>query len=103
MGTWKKKWGRVLIQRHNQTHRIIKIGGGHLLRPLYGTWKGTQAVFAQDEDVTTTDSLKEACRVAGLSTALTNDLIGQIGSDRVKEELKRTTQEALDHGVRSST
>ena len=35
----------------------------------------------------------------GLSQELTDNLIGQIGTTDVKEELKRTTQEALDLGV----
>ena len=40
------------------------------------------------------------CQKAGLSQELANNLIGQIGTMEVKEELKRSTQEALDLGVR---
>ena len=40
------------------------------------------------------------CQKVGLSQELGNKLIGQIGTTEVKEELKRTTQEALDLGVR---
>lgn len=43
--------------------------------------------------------MQEVCRKVGLSQELTDDLIGQIKTDRIKEELKRTTQEALDLGV----
>ena len=40
-----------------------------------------------------------ACLAAGLTQQATDDLIGRIESQEVKEELKRTTQEALDLGV----
>ena len=45
------------------------------------------------------ESLKEVCEKVELSQELTDKLIGQIGTAEVKEELKRTTQEALDLGV----
>ena len=48
------------------------------------------------------DSLRDVCREVGLSSELTDHLIGQIGTSEVKEELKRTTQEALDLGVSHS-
>ena len=53
----------------------------------------------QDEDIVSEESLKEVCQKVGLSGELTDNLIGQIRTDRIKEELKRTTQEALDLGV----
>lgn len=45
------------------------------------------------------ESLKEVCKKVELSQELTDKLIGQIGMPEIKEELKRTTQEALDLGV----
>ena len=53
----------------------------------------------QDEDIVSEESLKEVCEKVELSQELTDKLIGQIGTAEVKEELKRTTQEALDLGV----
>lgn len=53
----------------------------------------------QDEDIVGEESLREVCQKVGLSGELTDNLIGQIRTDRIKEELKRTTQEALDLGV----
>ena len=53
----------------------------------------------QDEDITTDDSLISACIRAGLSQDQADKLIGQVSLDPIKEELKRSTQEALDLGV----
>ena len=53
----------------------------------------------QDEDIVSEESLRKVCQKVGLSGELTDNLIGQIRTDRIKEELKRTTQEALDLGV----
>ena len=53
----------------------------------------------QDEDITKHESLQQACLAAGLTKDITDDLIGRIELPAVKEELKRTTQEALDLGV----
>ena len=53
----------------------------------------------QDEDIVSEESLREVCQKVGLSGELTDNLIGQIRTDRIKEELKRATQEALELGV----
>ena len=53
----------------------------------------------QDEDIAAEESLREVCTRAGISERQTDDLIGQIRTPAVKEELKRSTQEALDLGV----
>ena len=53
----------------------------------------------QDEDITTDDSLSQACIRAGLSQEQADKLVGQIYLDPIREELKRSTQEALDLGV----
>ena len=53
----------------------------------------------QDEDITEVESLREACSKAGLSQDQAEDLIGQTETSTVKEELKKTTQIALDNGV----
>lgn len=53
----------------------------------------------QDEDITLHESLQHACLAAGLTREAANDLIGRIESQEVKNELRRTTQEALDLGV----
>ena len=53
----------------------------------------------QDRDITAEESLREASSVAGIGQEMTDHLIGQIRESSVKEELKRSTQEALDLGV----
>ena len=55
----------------------------------------------QDEDITTEESFRTAGLKAGLSEEALDNLIGQIKTEPVKEELKRSTQEALDLGVMS--
>ena len=55
---------------------------------------------AQNEDITTEDSLKEACIRAGLSLEQADELVAKISLQEIKDELKRSTQEALDLGVR---
>jgi len=57
----------------------------------------------QDEDIVSEESLKEVCKKVELSQELTDKLISQIGTPEIKEELKRTTQEALDLGVSHPT
>ncbi|KAL5477940.1 hypothetical protein EMCRGX_G024803 [Ephydatia muelleri] len=56
-------------------------------------------IWSRDEDITRPESLQLACLAAGLTQQATDDLIGRIESQEVKEELKRTTQEALDLGA----
>lgn len=56
-------------------------------------------IWGTDKDITTEESLREACATAGLELELADNLIGQIGESSVKEELKRSTQEALDLGA----
>ena len=58
-------------------------------------------MFMQDEDITTDDSLKTSAESADIPRDKIDNLIAQINLDRTKEELKRSTQEALDTGVRS--
>ena len=57
----------------------------------------------QDRDIVEEGSLREACRAAGLEQEVTDHLIGRIGEPAVKDELKRSTQEALDLGVCETT
>lgn len=56
-------------------------------------------IWSRDEDITRLESLQEACLAAGLKQQFIDDLIGQIELQEVKDELKRTTQEALDLGA----
>lgn len=60
-------------------------------------------ILLQDEDIVSEESLREVCQKVGLSGELIDNLIGQIRTERIKEELKRTTQEALDLGVSGPT
>ena len=53
----------------------------------------------QDEDIAAEESLREACERAGIGQEVTDNLIGQIATPAVKEELKKATEEALDLGV----
>lgn len=56
-------------------------------------------IWSRDEDITEVESLREACSKAGLSQDQAEDLIGQTETSTVKEELKKTTQIALDNGA----
>eukprot|EP00731_Ephydatia_muelleri_P024807 Em0016g1078a len=56
-------------------------------------------IWSRDEDITLHESLQHACLAAGLTREAANDLIGRIESQEVKNELRRTTQEALDLGA----
>ena len=53
----------------------------------------------QDEDIAAEESLREACERAGIGQEVTDNLIGQIATPAVKEELKKATEEALDLGA----
>ena len=53
----------------------------------------------QDEDITSEDSLSEACIKAGLTQEQADELIEKTSLEQIKEELKKSTQEALDLGV----
>jgi glutathione S-transferase kappa 1 len=59
-------------------------------------WK---RIWGMDQDITEERSLREACKASGIDQEMTDNLIGQIGQPEVKEELKRSTQEALDLGA----
>ena len=54
----------------------------------------------QDRDIVAEESLREACRAAGLGQEEGDNLVSRITELEVKEELRRATQEALDLGVR---
>ena len=54
----------------------------------------------QDEDITTEDSLKEACKASDISSDVASELLISIKDESIKEKLKGTTQEAFDLGVR---
>ena len=56
-------------------------------------------IFFQDEDITTVDSLRSACLKAGLSGPLVDQLLAATEQQHIKDQLKATTQEALDLGV----
>nr|ARR97149.1 gluthathione S-transferase kappa [Haliotis discus discus] len=54
-------------------------------------------IWSRDEDITQPDSFMEAGKKAGLSDAVIKDALGRIKNQEVKDKLKETTQEALDH------
>ncbi|XP_064395176.1 glutathione S-transferase kappa 1-like isoform X2 [Halichondria panicea] len=60
-------------------------------------------IWSYDEDITTNDSLKLVSEKAGIPLKAINNLIDQVTTDSIIEELKRTTQEALDSGVKYCT
>jgi len=56
-------------------------------------------IWVKDEDVTTPDSLLEACIQAGTSKDTAENLLAKITQVEIKEALKSTTKVALDHGA----
>ena len=81
--------------REREKERGWEWGRG-LLSPCYNI---IPLLIYQDEDITTEESFREACIKAGLSLEQADELIGKISGEEIKEELKKTTQEALDLGV----
>lgn len=54
--------------------------------------------WVKGSDVTENESLKEACKVAGIPEDMIGDLVESIHSNQVKNGLKIATQKALDVG-----
>lgn len=65
----------------------------HVSREL---WK---RIWSEDKDITKPESLAEAAMKAGLSNKEIKEVLEMAASDKIKEKLKSTTQEALDHGA----
>ncbi|XP_034030434.1 tyrosine-protein kinase STYK1-like isoform X2 [Thalassophryne amazonica] len=55
-------------------------------------------IWSEDKDITEPASLSEAATKAGLSDSEIKDLLMLSTSKEIKDKLKSTTQEALDHG-----
>lgn len=56
-------------------------------------------IWSEDKDITEPASLSEAAIKAGLSENEIKELLKMSTSTQIKEKLKSTTQEALDHGA----
>ncbi|CAM9818456.1 unnamed protein product [Chrysoparadoxa australica] len=56
-------------------------------------------IWQRDEDITTEESLTEACREAGLSPSQSSNLLLKSNSVEAKDWLKRNTQDAIDRGA----
>ncbi|KAI1885813.1 hypothetical protein AGOR_G00207650 [Albula goreensis] len=56
-------------------------------------------IWSRDEDITLPASLSEAGLKAGLPASEVEELLKLASSQEIKDKLKRTTQEALDHGA----
>ncbi|KAF7670109.1 hypothetical protein LDENG_00050340 [Lucifuga dentata] len=56
-------------------------------------------IWSEDKDITEPASLSEAAIKAGFSESETEELLKLSKSMQIKEKLKSTTQEALDHGA----
>nr|XP_046155980.1 glutathione S-transferase kappa 1-like isoform X2 [Oncorhynchus gorbuscha]XP_046155981.1 glutathione S-transferase kappa 1-like isoform X2 [Oncorhynchus gorbuscha]XP_046155982.1 glutathione S-transferase kappa 1-like isoform X2 [Oncorhynchus gorbuscha] len=54
-------------------------------------------IWSQDKDITQPASLSEAAMKAGLSACEVEELLKLSTSKEIKDKLKRSTQEALDH------
>jgi len=53
----------------------------------------------KDEDITEPQSLLEVCKRVGLNDNDTQSLISKTGEKEIKDQLKETTQKALDMGA----
>uniref|UniRef100_A0A8C6SCW9 Glutathione S-transferase kappa n=1 Tax=Neogobius melanostomus TaxID=47308 RepID=A0A8C6SCW9_9GOBI len=56
-------------------------------------------IWSQDKDITKPESLTEAALKAGLSNRDIEEALALATSDKIKEKLKKATEEALGHGV----
>ncbi|KAM3873643.1 glutathione S-transferase kappa 1-like [Diretmus argenteus] len=56
-------------------------------------------IWSEDKDITEPASLSEAAMTAGLSASEIEELLTLSTSKQIKDKLKSTTQEALDHGA----
>ncbi|CAL8247360.1 unnamed protein product [Lota lota] len=56
-------------------------------------------IWSQNKDITTPESLSEAAMKAGMSASEVGELLRLSSTKEIKEKLKSTTQEALDHGA----
>ncbi|KAG9344929.1 hypothetical protein JZ751_009469 [Albula glossodonta] len=56
-------------------------------------------IWSRDEDITLPASLSEAGLKAGLPASKVKELLKLASSQEIKDKLKSTTQEALDHGA----
>lgn len=59
-------------------------------------WK---RIWSQDKDITTPESLSEAAMMAGMSASEVEELLRLSSTKEIKDKLKSTTQEALNHGA----
>uniref|UniRef100_A0A8C6SEJ2 Glutathione S-transferase kappa n=1 Tax=Neogobius melanostomus TaxID=47308 RepID=A0A8C6SEJ2_9GOBI len=55
-------------------------------------------IWSQDKDITKPESLTEAALKAGLSNRDIEEALALATSDKIKEKLKKATEEALGHG-----
>jgi len=56
-------------------------------------------IWSRDEDITSKDSLLQVSDKIGLPRGVAENVVGQLGSAEVKEELKKETQEAFEAGA----
>ncbi|XP_036394184.1 glutathione S-transferase kappa 1-like [Megalops cyprinoides] len=56
-------------------------------------------IWSRDEDITLPASVAEAGQKAGLPASEVQELLQQASSQKIKDKLKSTTQEALGHGA----
>ena len=54
----------------------------------------------QDQDISSPEGLTEACLASGISQETAAQLVSEIKDSVIKEELKATTNEAVELGVR---
>lgn len=55
--------------------------------------------WSRDEDITQRESLLEVCKKVGLNDNDTQSLLSRIGDQEIKDQLKATTQKAIDLGA----
>lgn len=55
-------------------------------------------IWSQDQDITKPESLREAALKAGLSNSDIEEALAMAATDKIKQKLKKATEEALEHG-----
>ncbi|KAM4601338.1 glutathione S-transferase kappa 1-like [Polymixia lowei] len=90
------KKGSLSAMRFVAAVQEMKGGDEHVEQVSRELWR---RIWSEDKDITQPASLSEAAMKAGLSASEIEELLNLSTSKQIKDKLKSTTQEALDHGA----
>ncbi|CAK8696175.1 unnamed protein product [Clavelina lepadiformis] len=98
---WPKDIGNVMFQKGTlSTQRLLTSIEKHCPENLEAVSRELfLRVWYKDEDVSTSNSLKEACNTIGISQDKIETIVNDITNSEIKQKLRDTTQKALDFGA----